>query len=236
MEIKAFIFDFDGVIVDSEHAQFKAIRHMFKRININYSKHDHIMLLGYGLKGIIRFMLDKYRVRYNNKTIKYLIRVKESYYNKLLTKIKFMPGALQLINKAKKKGYKVALASSSLLEEIHNILKPNILKLFDVIISGDMVSKTKPDPEIYELAIMKLSLKPKQCLVFEDSYAGYLAAIQANAYCIVIPNKYIKQKLKDDAMIKSKFKKALYMLNSLNKFRFSMIENRKQKNIFYSNK
>jgi beta-phosphoglucomutase-like phosphatase (HAD superfamily) len=75
---------------------------------------------------------------------------------------------------------------------VERLLGPERRSHFDAILAGDVVSKKKPDPEIYNLALNRLSLKPSECVVVEDSRNGLLAAKAPGMYCVVTTNNYTK--------------------------------------------
>jgi HAD superfamily hydrolase (TIGR01509 family) len=102
-----------------------------------------------------------------------------------------MPGALELLKNLKKKNFVLAIATSSPQEVLNFVLeKLDIRKFFKVVISGDLVRRGKPDPEIYLLTVRKLGVDPKDCVVLEDSVNGVQAANNAGMKSIGVVNKY----------------------------------------------
>ncbi|MFI3208419.1 MAG: HAD family hydrolase, partial [Eubacteriales bacterium] len=103
--------------------------------------------------------------------------------------IPLMPGAMELIDYARERGYKIAVASSSSQEHSIRVLtEANIYHLLDASIFGNMVKHSKPDPEIYIGACQLLGLKPDECMALEDSPAGIDSAAAAGLVTIMIPD------------------------------------------------
>lgn len=90
-------------------------------------------------------------------------------------------------------------------------------KYFDIRVNGNDVKKSKPNPDLYLLAAEKLGVKPKECVVIEDSVTGIHAAKNAGMFCIAVPNKYIKNGdfSKADIIVKSLKEIDLDLINSL---------------------
>ena len=104
------------------------------------------------------------------------------------------PGVARLVDEAVAAGIRLAVCSTSneraVNAVVETLLGPERKARFDVILAGDVVSKKKPDPEIYNLAVERLALEPTQCVVIEDNRNGLLAARGAGMYCIVTTNAY----------------------------------------------
>jgi putative hydrolase of the HAD superfamily len=93
------------------------------------------------------------------------------------------------LEEAKRKGYKVALASSSTKEWVtHHLGKLGLLHYFEVIITGDDVDKVKPAPDLYVKAIEALGIQPAEAVAFEDSLNGLQAVLTAGLKCVIVPN------------------------------------------------
>ena len=127
----------------------------------------------------------------NNK-IK-LAAKKNAWYVEYITKVtpdEILPGALEFIKEAKEQNIKIALGSAS--KNAMTILQRlNITGYFDAIISGNEVSKAKPDPEVFLKGAEALGLEPEDCVVFEDAAAGVEAAINGKMKCVGIGSKEV---------------------------------------------
>jgi len=178
MNKKAFIFDLDGVIVDTAKYHFLAWQKIAKALNINFT-HEHNELL----KGVSRIRSldiilelgnvqasqeekDKWLIQKNEDYLTYLVDMDES---------EILPGVFTILQLLKEKNQGIALGSAS--KNARPILeKTGILSYFDVIVDGNDVTNAKPDPEVFLKAAQLLHIDPKHAIVFEDSVAGVQAA------------------------------------------------------------
>ncbi len=209
MKIKAVIFDLDGLILDSETWGINAIKKTNEVYHYNLPISLAIETIGMRYELISKkwrkamgkdFDVEKFRA-YNKifmreDAIKNGIKVKSGFY--------------ELMNYLKSKGYKTAIASSSLQDRVEFSLKyANIdPKLFDEIITGDMVEHGKPEPDIYLFACKKLGVKIEETIVLEDSDNGVLSSTSAGIKTILIPD--IKENSKKVKRL------AFKILNNLN--------------------
>jgi HAD superfamily hydrolase (TIGR01509 family) len=213
MKIKAIIFDLDGVLINSEPVHYKIISTMLRRYGINQ---DAITDDVFGRRVIDN--IDYFRRQYVvKKSTRQLYREWSAIAKKLSVQMKLMPGAIAALNRAKKENLKLCLATST----ESNVLKwvfdnIPIKKYFDVIISGSMIKKGKPHPEIYRTALKKLKLKPSEAVVIEDSVHGISSAQRAGLKCIGLVGSFPAAKLKQaDAVIKSLQEINLRLINRL---------------------
>ena len=207
--IKAIIFDFDGVIVDTEPIHLRAFKKILRNEGIElddalyYSKY-----LAYDDKTFFRQSMIDFGITKTGSEIDDLVKKKSEIIEDLLEDdLELFPGVLQFIQKSAK-NYQLAIGSGALRKEIEFILeKFKINDIFRLIVSANEVQKCKPDPEVY-LKVLELLNKsdqsnfitPGECLVIEDSVYGIRAAKKAGMVCAAITNSYEKDKL-DDADI-----------------------------------
>lgn len=203
--LKAFIFDMDGVIIDSEPLHFETDKRVMKEYNIDISDEALNRYVGvtnpqmwtelkeiYGLPAALEELLEK-----------------QNTYKKLLFgsgTLEPVEGIVELIGSLKQKDIFIGLASSSSRNFIELILKNlKLLESFDVIVSGDEVSSSKPAPDIFLKAAGLLKVDPSQCVVLEDSGHGVKAAKAAGMKCIAFknPNSGIQDLSLADAVIAS---------------------------------
>ncbi|MBZ4044697.1 beta-phosphoglucomutase [Flavobacterium hibisci] len=175
---KAFIFDLDGVIVDTAKYHFLAWQKIAQALHINFT-HEHNELL----KGVSRVRsldiileLGNVQVSQADKD-KMLIQKNEDYLSYLvdMDESEILPGVFKILQVLKDKNQGIALGSAS--KNARPILeKTGIISYFDVIVDGNDVTNAKPDPEVFLKAAHLLHIDPKNAIVFEDSVAGIQAA------------------------------------------------------------
>ncbi len=170
---KGIIFDFDGVIVDTEPKKFKYLRNILRKYKYNLEKDSFLDLIG---KKTSKFLAEKFP-QIPEETIKIISKIirKLRYVN--IQEYKLIPGIQELLVFLKSKRYKIAVTTGSERNFIEKILKNHsILDYFDVIVSGEEFNSSKPDPECYQITIKKLNLLPSKIIIVEDSVPGIKAA------------------------------------------------------------
>jgi len=178
MNTKAFIFDLDGVIVDTAKYHYLAWQKIAKQLGIEFT-HEH----NEGLKGVSRVRsldiileLGNIQASQEDKN-KWLIQKNEDYLSYLvdMDESEILPGVMPVLNYLKEKNQLIALGSAS--KNARPILeKTGTLSFFDAIVDGNDVSNAKPDPEVFLIAAKLLGATPEDSIVFEDSVAGIQAA------------------------------------------------------------
>ena len=178
MNTKAFIFDLDGVIVDTAKYHYLAWLKIANQLGIEFT-HEHNELL----KGVSRdrsldiiLGLGKVEASTADKN-KWLLQKNEDYLSYLvdMDESEILPGVMPILKYLKERNQLIALGSAS--KNARPILeKTGTLPYFDAIVDGNDVSNAKPDPEVFLLAAKLLNTKPENSIVFEDSVAGIQAA------------------------------------------------------------
>jgi beta-phosphoglucomutase len=185
---KAFIFDLDGVIVDTAKFHFVAWQRLAASLGIDFTKEENEQL-----KGVSRVNSLKKILEWGNKTIpqeefEAKMHQKNEEYLQLISTLDtsdILPGVYQFLQDLKARQLPVALGSAS--KNARPILeKLNIKDMFDVIVDGTNVTKAKPNPEVFTNAADQLGVEYKDCIVFEDSVAGVQAANTVNMYSVGI--------------------------------------------------
>ncbi len=191
--LDGLLFDFDGLILDTETPIFQAWGDKFREYGQELIIEEWAEILGKSGKddGPIDSFLE---------TIGDVIKQQEIYREvsqkelDLVKQQKPLPGAVELIKKAKGDGIKLGIVSSSDREWVHSHLRRlDLLEYFDHTSCSDDVVDAKPDPALYHLGLEKMGSSPEKVLVFEDSPNGVLAAKRAGLYCIAVPNKITRQ-------------------------------------------
>lgn len=178
---KAFIFDLDGVIVDTAHFHFLAWKKVAAEVGVTLTESQNEELKGVSRIASLKKILEWGRVEVEAEQFDDMMhRKNENYLTFIdgLTTKDILPGVVNFITKVKEKGLCIALGSASrnaagILERVG--LKEN----FDIIIDGNEVSAPKPDPEVFLVAALRLEVPVTDCVVFEDSVAGIEAANNA---------------------------------------------------------
>ena len=190
---KAILFDFDGTIADTMQDLFLAWKRAFEDFEIEIKKEDYFPLEGMKLSEIAKTISKKYNLSADSLKI---LELKERYY---LEKYSFSlyPGVLNLISSLKNREVKIAIVSASPLEKLVKTAPEEFLFKFDVIISGNDTREGKPSPEPYLMAMKKLNVLPKECIVVENAPLGIKSAKTAGAYCIAVTTTLGKEFLQE---------------------------------------
>lgn len=187
-EIRAAIFDLDGVIVDTAKYHYLAWKRLAKEVGIDLSEEENEKLKGVSRMDSLEIILALGNVTLDKTTKETLADKKNGWFLEFvnqMTPAEILPGAKELLIDLRKQGIKIALGSSS--KNAPLVLRLlNIQELFDVIVDGTMVKNSKPDPEIFILGASLLALPPSTCVVFEDAEAGVEAALAAGMKCVGI--------------------------------------------------
>lgn len=205
MQKKGFIFDLDGVIVDTAKYHYFAWKKLAESIGISFTEEDNEHL-----KGVSRIKSLETILQWGNRTLtdekfQELITLKNEDYlhfvNKM-TKDEILPEVPRVLAFLKEHRQPMALGSAS--KNAQSILKKvGLESSFKTIVDGTTVTKAKPDPEVFLKAAEGLQMDPKDCIVFEDALAGIQAANAAGMLSIGIGDKAI---LKDAAYVFKDFK------------------------------
>ena len=191
--IKGCIFDLDGVIVDTAKYHYLAWSKISAELGFKFTLEDNERLKGVSRTDSLDILLKIGGLNPDADTKNKLASKKNKFYLEYVTKMdrsELLPGVESFILQLKNKGIKIALGSASK----NSMLILNNLKItdyFDAIIDGNKVSLAKPNPEVFLLGAKELNLQPKECVVFEDSEAGIIAAINGRMFSIGVGNPKI---------------------------------------------
>jgi beta-phosphoglucomutase len=197
---KAFIFDLDGVIVDTAKYHYLAWQKLAQQLDIPFTLKDNE-----ALKGVSRVQSqedkDKWLLQKNEEYLSYLVTMDQS---------EILPGVLPVLEFLKNKKQFIALGSAS--KNAKPILeKTNVLHYFDAIVDGNDVTNAKPDPEVFLKAARLGNIPTEDAIVFEDSVAGIQAANIAHMTSIGIGDATTLQE-------------AQYLFKDFNEIAFSFLE------------
>lgn len=182
------IFDMDGLMIDSEPYHCLAFDKVFQRFGKRLSEEDNTKYyVGISDKDAAMDMCKRYELPISPEE---LVKQKQDEYLKLLTQVSSQPGLFEVLQALATKGYKMAIASSSMISEIEAVVGAlEIRGYFESICSAQEVKHGKPAPDIFLLAAKKLNVAPNRCLVLEDATSGIIAANHAGMRSIAIPSR-----------------------------------------------
>jgi HAD superfamily hydrolase (TIGR01509 family) len=203
-KLKALIFDCDGVLAETERDGHRvAFNRTFAAKGYDFTWDEALY------KELVKIGGGKERMKHffdrtswpagtsdRDALVKELHKLKTDYYTRIIEsgELPLRPGVARLVDEAIAAGVKLAVCSTSNERAVHTVVErllgPERKAKFAVILAGDVVSKKKPDPEIYALVLDRLHLRPTECVVVEDSRNGLLAAKGAGMYCLVTTNGY----------------------------------------------
>ena len=188
MKEKAFIFDLDGVIVDTAKYHFLAWKNLANELGFDFTEEQNELLKGVSRVKSLEIILNIGGVTLTEQQTQTFLVKKNTEYLAFINKMtadEILPGVLKVLAFLKDNNIPFALGSASknarfILEQV------GIIDLFDAIVDGNDVSKAKPDPEVFLIGAEKLNVAPANCVVFEDAIAGVEAANNAGMVSIGI--------------------------------------------------
>lgn len=202
--LQAVIFDFDGVITDSEMLHLRAFNEILAKSGLEIPTEEYYKeYLGFTDVECFEALVGKGRLILGDDSIQDLVVQKNEVFEKLAENdaaiIQGVPGFLDML---RQNNVPMAICSGALLAEIELILeRADLRSFFEVIVSADDVIKGKPDPEGYVLALQKLNgnhsaaILPEHCIVIEDSHWGLEAARAAGMHTAAVTNSYTAEQL-----------------------------------------
>lgn len=202
--LRAVIFDFDGVITDSEILHFRSFNQVLAQHGMEITVKDYYKdYLGLTDLDLLNLLVNKGLLELDDEGIKNLAKQKEQVFEKLAqTEGRIIGGVRDFLEMLKDNSIRMAICSGALLAEIELILEEAKLRVFfEVIVSAEYVKKGKPNPEGFLLTLQRLNKKSRnpalssQCIVIEDSHWGLEAAKAAGMHTIAITNSYDAEQL-----------------------------------------
>jgi len=186
--IKALVFDFDGLIVDTEVPIFRAWQRIYREHGQELPLARWLTIIGTA-SGPFDPVIDlakKTGAKLDGPELKAL---EVLYYQEATALQQLLPGVVDYLVTARQLGLKTAVASSSTRTWVMDHLNRfGIGGHFDAIVCREDVKRTKPDPDLYLTALQRLGARPDEAIAFEDSSNGIHAAKAAGLFCVVVPN------------------------------------------------
>jgi beta-phosphoglucomutase len=192
---RAVVWDLDGVLVDSGEAHKASWVAMAREWDVPYhAEKDFLATFGRHNTDIINLLWGVT----DASVIQQMAECKEGYFRRAAGTLRPMPGVVELVDALKKAGWKQGIGSSAPLKNIEVLLQATgLADKMDAIASGDDVSKGKPAPEVFLLALQKLGIEPAHGVVIEDAPTGVQAGKSAGAACIGVANSQHETALKE---------------------------------------
>jgi HAD superfamily hydrolase (TIGR01509 family) len=199
MKAKAIIFDFDGVIADTEPLHYRAFQEVLEPIGLEYSWKEYLDLYaGFDDRDALRERFKRSKKQLPADELARLAALKAQAFERLVTRgaAKPYPGVVELV-RAQEGVRPVALCSGAVRSDILPVLRSLALtEAFQVVVTAEDVATSKPDPACYRLAVERLGgLRPAECLAIEDTPAGIQAAKAAGLRVVAVTNTYGREKL-----------------------------------------
>ena len=184
--IKACIFDLDGVIVDTAKYHFIAWRRMANELGFDFTEEENEKLKGVSRMDSLNLILQWGRVEKTADEKQALAAQKNEWYREFILKMQsdeILEGVERFLEELKNKGIRIALGSSS--KNAGTIIKQvGLEERFEVIIDGNNLTRSKPDPQVFQLGSEAMGVMPQECIVFEDASKGVDAALAGQFWAV----------------------------------------------------
>jgi len=197
--LRAVIFDFDGVITDSEILHYRAFNEVLAHYGVELTKQDYYKTyLGLSDVDCYKLLIKQGKLSIGPTQIDSLVQQKDLVFKKLAqTEGHIIEGVRDFLNLLAKNNIPMAICSGALLSEIELILEEAALRaFFEVVVSAEQVKRGKPSPEGFLLVLKKLNhsrkplIRATECVVIEDSHWGLRAAEAAKMHTVAVTNTY----------------------------------------------
>ncbi len=203
---KAVLFDMDGVIVDSMPYHFISWFEALKKYKVTVSPFDIYEKEGEKSDSCVRRFFERDGIKFDDKKVQAVLNLRNKIFKKYF-KVFLFDDIEIVLKKLKEENFKTAIVTGSSKQKVMSMLPKKIIKMFDVIISADMVKRGKPHPDSYLTAAKELNLKPNQCLVIENAPNGIKAAKAAKMFCVAVTTSLPKQYLSQADIVVKKITK-----------------------------
>jgi beta-phosphoglucomutase len=191
----ALIFDMDGVLVDSEALHDRSKREALRRAGIKLPEERFAAYIGRSDKAMIDEVAREFSLSAAQSAE--ILRQKNAFYETSESTLRPIAGALEFVHWAHR-SFRLALATSATARNRQFILKLFAIEsFFEVVVDAAQFKAPKPSPEVFQIALRKLSLEPVACWIIEDSFNGLIAAKQAGCFAVGITTSFPSQRLQD---------------------------------------
>jgi beta-phosphoglucomutase len=217
MNLKAVIFDFDGVILETSKRLFQGYKKVFDRFGVEYTEKHFNDVYGLKTKEHFRKILLDNSINLSNEELDRLVQDRDVYYRKICeADLEALPGVKDLLIELKDNHLKIGLASSTSRGNLEFFLpRLGLDTYFDVVFAGTDVAHGKPDPEIYLKTCDELEIRPNNCVGIEDTEIGVNALLNAGMKAVAVTITNRKQ---------YDFSKADIVVNTLNELNVNLLQ------------
>jgi len=185
----AFLFDLDGLLVDSEAVHFRAYQETLNPYGIDITQEMFIESWLSGTRYGTRYYLDE--AGHGDKFDEARAQKAESFRQHAIGHLELMPGVAEFLERVQAAGIPMGIGTGGYQHEYSFTMKQcGLDKIISVAVGGDEVEKNKPGPDVYLEAARQLGVDPATCIVFENSDIGMHAAINAGMKCVTIPSRW----------------------------------------------
>lgn len=181
-KIKAVLFDMDGVLIDAKDWHYEALNKALGLLGMEISRYDHLTTFD-GLPTKVKLQMLSKKYYLPTELHQFINDVKQSYTAEIVyQRCHPMFHHQYVLSKLKQEGYKVAVCSNSIRSTIELMMdRSGLIPYLDLIVSNEDVTKAKPAPDMYQIAIRKFGLNPDECIVVEDNPNGIQAGKASGA-------------------------------------------------------
>ncbi len=193
--LNSVIFDMDGVIVDGMPYHIESWKKALSTVGITVTDLEIYLMEGMTGEETIKELTNKKKKSLSDESIRSVLKLKRKIFNDIFT-VKLMKGSKELLLELHRLDYRLALVTGTRLEVVKKVLQMGLDDVFKIVITGEMVSNGKPNPEPYLKAVNELGVNKEDCLVVENAPAGIASAKNAGLTCFAVqtslPGEYLK--------------------------------------------
>jgi beta-phosphoglucomutase len=193
--LNSVIFDMDGVIVDGMPYHIESWKKALSTVGISVTDLEIYLMEGMTGEETIKELTNKKNKSLSDESIRSVLKLKRKIFNDIFT-VKLMKGSKELLLELHRLNYRLALVTGTRLEVVKKVLQMGLNDVFKSVITGEMVSNGKPDPEPYLKAVNELGVNKENCLVVENAPAGIESAKTAGLTCFAVQTSLSGEYLK----------------------------------------
>ena len=204
VNIRAVIFDMDGVLTDSEPLINQAAIAMFKEKGLSVQPEDFLPFVGAGEERYVAGVAEKYHFPLDSSAAKQ--RTYEIYLDLVPSQLQAFPGVNDLVLRCSQAGLRLAVASSAdKIKVVANLQKIGLpFESWDAVVTGERVQNKKPAPDIFLAAAQDLGVPAGQCVVVEDAVNGIQAAKAAGMRCVAVAQTFHAERLREADLVRDR--------------------------------